>query len=74
MEDKYLCILKLGNLYISSISIDSYDSEIQVYYTNIINNAKRFDVNVIELYKDMLEVLMGCAFEIITEVKESKGE
>lgn len=74
MKDEYLCILKLGKLYISWVSIDNYDSEIKVDFTNSINDAKRFDINDIELFKCMLEILMECTFETITEVKESKGE
>ena len=74
MKDEYLCILKLGNLYLKYISIDDYNDEIRVSYTNIINEAKRFDINDIELYKKMIELLTECTFEIITEVKENEGE
>jgi hypothetical protein len=74
MKDEYLCIFKTGKLYVKGFYIDGYDSEIIVNFTSVINEAKRFDINDIELYKDMLELLMGSAFETITEVKESKGE
>lgn len=74
MKDEYLCILKIGKLYISGMSIDNYDSEISVSFTSIINEAKRFDVNDIELFKCILETVMECTFEIITEVKENKDE
>ena len=74
MKDEYLCMLKIGKLYISYVSIDNYESEIQVNFTSVINEAKRFDVNDIELFKCILEILMECTFDIITEVKESKGE
>lgn len=74
MKDEYLCILKLGKLFIKYISIDDYSNEIRVSYTSIINEAKRFDINDIELYKSILELITECTFEIITEVKESKGE
>lgn len=74
MKEGYLCILKIGKLYISGMSIDNYDSEISVHFTSIINEAKRFDVNDIELFKCILETVMECTFEIITEVKENKDE
>lgn len=74
MKDEYLCMLKVGKLYISHVSIANYDNEIQVNFTSIIKDAKRFDINDIELYKSLLELLMGCTFDIIAEVKESEGE
>jgi len=74
MKDEYLCILKIGKLYISYVSIDNYSDEINVSFTSVINDAKRFDVNDIELFKCILELIMECSFEVITEVKESKGE
>lgn len=74
MKDKCLCILKLAKLYISYMSIDNYDSEIQVNFTSSINDAKRFDIDDIESFRYILEMLLECTFETITEVKESKGE
>jgi len=74
MKDECLCILKIGKLYISQVSIDNYSDEINVGFTSVINDAKRFDVNDIELFKCILELIMECTFETITEVKESKGE
>lgn len=74
MKEEYLCMLKVGKLYISCLSVDSYDSEIKISFTSIINEAKKFNVNDIELFKSMLEMLMESTFNIITEVKESKGE
>lgn len=74
MKDEYLCILKIGKLYISCVSIDNYSNEINVSFTSVINDAKRFDVNDVELFKCILELVMECSFEVITEVKESKGE
>lgn len=74
MKDKCLCILRLAKLYISYISIDNYDNEIQVHFTSSINDAKRFDIDDIESFRYILEMLLECTFETITEVKEIKGE
>jgi len=74
MKDEYLCMLKIGRLYISNVTIDSYDSEISINFTSKIYEAKRFDSNDIESFKCMVELLMECSFIVITEVKESKGE
>lgn len=74
MKEECLCILKIGKLYVSCVSIDNYSDEINVSFTSVINDAKRFDVNDIELFKCILELIMGCTFVVITEVKESKGE
>ena len=74
MKDEYLCMLKIGKLYVSYVSIDNYDNEINVSFTSVINSAKRFDVNDIELFKFVLELLMECSFEVITEVKENEND
>ena len=72
MKDEYLCILKNGKLYISHVSIEGCDNEIRVVFTNVINKAKRFDINDIESFKLILEMIMECNFDIITEVNESE--
>ena len=74
MSEDNLCILKIGKLYVSYMSIDNYESEIGVNFTSVIQEAKRFNFNDIELFKCMLELLMECKFDVITEIKESKGE
>ena len=35
--------LKLGDLYVKSMDIDSYDNEIIIEFTNFINEAKKLD-------------------------------
>ena len=72
MKDEYLCILKIGKLYISGVYIENYDSEIRVDFSSVINEAKKFKVNDIELFKSILELIMECTFNIITEVKDGE--
>lgn len=53
-------ILKIGNMFISSFSINSYDSEINVDFTSERENAHVFDYESSELYISLLINLFNC--------------
>ena len=53
-------ILKIGNMYISRISIDSCDAEINVDFTSEIVNAHVFSYESSELYINLLFNIFKC--------------
>ena len=59
--------LKLGDLFVKSLGIDSYDNEINLDFTNRINDAKEFDI----LTKRLIESCLQCT---LTEVQIEKVE
>lgn len=60
-------ILKLGDLFVESFRIDSYNNEIKLDFTNFINEAKEFD----SLNKRLIESCLQCT---LTEVQIEKVE
>ena len=60
-------ILKIGNMFISRISIDSCDAEICIDFTSDIENAHLFNYELSELYIDILNNLFNC--EIKREIQ-----
>lgn len=59
--------LKLGDLYVKSMDIDSYDNEIIIEFTNFINEAKKLD----SLNKRLIESCLLCT---LSEVQPEKVE
>ena len=53
-------ILKIGNMFISSVSIDSYDTDICVDFTSNRNDARVFNYESSELYINILCDLFNC--------------
>ena len=62
--------LKLGDLYVKSIGIDSYDNEITLEFTNFINEAKEFDT----LTKRLIESSLQCTLNEIQPEKVEESE
>lgn len=61
--------LKLGDLYVKSLSIDSYDNEIQIDFTSLIEQAKNFDI----LTKRLIELSLQCSLtEVIVKNKDKE--
>lgn len=62
--------LKLGDLYVKSINIDSYDNEIRIEFTNFINEAKEFD----SLNKRLIESCLLCTLSEVQPEKAKESE
>ena len=58
-------ILRLGDVYISILGCESYNSEFNIEFTTNIKNARRFDKNEILIWCNVLKVLFGVEFETI---------
>ena len=61
-------ILKIGNMFISSVSIDSYSTDIDVELTSNRNNARIFNYETSELYIVLLINLFNCEITRIDHV------
>lgn len=53
-------ILKIGHMFISRVSIDSYDTDIYVDFTSNREDACVFDYEISELYISLLVNLFNC--------------
>ena len=63
-------ILKLGELYIESISIENYDTDISIRFTAKVDDAKRFDDLNYLTFKNLIELLLNCELTIIVVNKD----
>lgn len=64
-------IFRLGDLYLSYVSIDNCDNEINVHFTSIRNDAKRFTLDNVLIYDNILKSVFHLEFELEEiEVKE----
>lgn len=58
-------ILKLGELYIEHISIDNYDTDVNIGFTAKVDDAKKFnDLNYLT-FKNLIEMLLNCELTVI---------
>ena len=59
-SDKMYYILKLGDLYISNICIENYNTDIRISFTAHVDDAKKFnDLNCLT-FKNIIELLLNC--------------
>ena len=61
-------ILKIGNMFISRISIDSCDAEICIDFTSDRENAHVFNYESSELYISLLINLFNCEIKRETQI------
>ena len=66
-------IIQLGNMYIRSMSLDSYDTDFNVSFTSELSEAKKFDIINEKYLIDVLRALFDIEFNIVytTEGSES---
>lgn len=67
-------ILKLGELYIDNITIENYDTDINIGFTAKPDDAKKFDELNYLTFKNMIEMLLDCEITIIFVNKEYDKE
>ena len=67
-------ILKLGDLYITRISIENYDTDISIEFTVKIDDAKIFNELNYLTFKNLIELLLNCELTIIEVNKEYDEE
>lgn len=58
-------IFRIGDMYVESISIDSYDTEIYLKFTNKIEDAKRFELDNVIIFDNILKALFHLDFEVV---------
>lgn len=65
-------IFRFGDLYVEYISIENYDKEIEINFTNKIENAKKFNLDEVIIFDNILKALFHIDFEVVEyiEVKE----
>lgn len=62
--------LKLGDLFVKSLGIDSYDNEITLDFTNCIDKAQEFDL----LTKRLIESCLQCTLTVVQIEKVEESE
>ena len=67
-------ILKLGDLYITRISIENYNTDISIEFTVKIDGAKIFNELNYLTFKNLIELLLNCELTIIEVNKEYDEE
>lgn len=67
-------LLKLGDLYIDRVSIDDYDTVVNIGFTTNTDYAKNFnDLNYLT-FKNLIEMLLNCELTIIVVNKDYDKE
>ena len=56
-------ILKVNNLYLERMSIDSYDETVKCCFSSNINDAKEFSKNDLKIIKPITENLLSIELE-----------
>jgi hypothetical protein len=59
-----------GDLYISRINISDYDDEINISFTSIIDNAKKFNEQNYLIFKNLVDLLLNINIDVITVNKD----
>ena len=69
-ENNMNYIICYKDLYISSFSIDNYDSELHIHFTSLLSDAKRFNLENIKVSKIFLDLY----FDDLTILSEERSE
>ena len=67
-------IIQLGNMYIRSMSLDSYDTDFDVSFTSELSEAKEFDIINEKYMTDILRALFDIEFNIVYTTEGSDKE
>lgn len=68
-NNEYYVFMK-GDLYISRINISDYDNEINISFTSIIDNAKKFNEQNYLSYKNLVDLLLNFDIAVVVVNKD----
>ena len=69
LKNNYYVFMK-GDLYISRINIDDCDNEINISFTSIIDDAKKFNEQNYLTFKNLVDLLLDFGIDVVVVNKD----